>query len=177
MLPIMYFQDSQFPGKNLAIEACEFDLDASSPEAGITTKNCNLLDPYQHGRMRAADVNSNASAFAISQPLDNHGVKKVLKSSNKWFTAGDVMGKPPIEKYSHLSGEMTNSHIKKLENPLGLDPKLYVGALGMPRLIAYSLLYAIGQAKKGETISTYAASGAVGQIVGQLAKHEGLTAI
>lgn len=47
----------------------------------------------------------------------------------------------------------------------------------MPGLTAYSSLYEIGQPKKGETIFISAASGAVGQIVGQLAKHEGLTVI
>lgn len=47
----------------------------------------------------------------------------------------------------------------------------------MPGLTAYSSLYAIGKPKKGETIFISAASGAVGQIVGQLAKHEGLRVI
>jgi NADPH-dependent curcumin reductase CurA len=47
----------------------------------------------------------------------------------------------------------------------------------MPGLTAYSSLYEIGKPQKGETIFVSAASGAVGQIVGQLAKHEGLTVI
>lgn len=47
----------------------------------------------------------------------------------------------------------------------------------MPGLTAYSSFYAIGEPKKGETIFISAASGAVGQIVGQLAKHEGLKVI
>ena len=47
----------------------------------------------------------------------------------------------------------------------------------MPGLTAYSSLYKIGKPKKGETIFISAASGAVGQVVGQLAKHEGLTVI
>jgi NADPH-dependent curcumin reductase CurA len=47
----------------------------------------------------------------------------------------------------------------------------------MPGLTAYSSLYEIGKPKKGETIFVSAASGAVGQIVGQLAKHEGLRVI
>ena len=47
----------------------------------------------------------------------------------------------------------------------------------MPGLTAYSSLYEIGKPKRGETIFISAASGAVGQIVGQLAKHEGLTVI
>ncbi len=67
--------------------------------------------------------------------------------------------------------------VRHLENPYQLDPKLFIGALGMPGLTAYSSLYKVGEPKKGETIFISAASGAVGQIVGQLAKHEGLTVI
>ena len=54
---------------------------------------------------------------------------------------------------------------------------VFTGALGMPGLTAYSSLYDIGKPVKGETIFISAASGAVGQLVGQLAKHEGLTVI
>lgn len=54
---------------------------------------------------------------------------------------------------------------------------MFLGALGMPGLTAYSSLYEIGKPKKGETIFVSAASGAVGQLVGQLAKHEGLKVI
>lgn len=83
----------------------------------------------------------------------------------------------PTEEYSIISGDFEHKMIRKLDNPFDLDPKLFVGALGMPGLTAYSSLYEIGQPKKGETIFISAASGAVGQIVGQLAKHEGLTVI
>jgi NADPH-dependent curcumin reductase CurA len=58
-----------------------------------------------------------------------------------------------------------------------LDEKLFLGALGMSGLTAYSSFYEIGKPKKGDVIFISAASGAVGQIVGQLAKREGLTVI
>lgn len=67
--------------------------------------------------------------------------------------------------------------VQKLKNPYNLDPIEFIGALGMPGLTAYSSLYDIGKPVKGETIFISAASGAVGQLVGQLAKHEGLTVI
>jgi len=67
--------------------------------------------------------------------------------------------------------------VRKLENPYKLDPAMFIGALGMPGLTAYSSFYEIGQPKKGEIIFVSSASGAVGQLVGQLAKHEGLTVI
>ena len=83
----------------------------------------------------------------------------------------------PTEDYSAVNAEIANNMCRKLENPYNLDPRLFIGALGMPGLTAYSSFYSIGQQKKGETIFVSAASGAVGQIVGQLAKHEGLIVI
>jgi len=64
-----------------------------------------------------------------------------------------------------------------INNQHNIDIAHYIGALGMPGLTAYSSFYEIGKPKKGETIFISAASGAVGQIVLQLAKHEGLTVI
>ena len=167
------------PGETIAIEAREFDLDASPPNGGLTTKNFYLsFDPFQRGRMRAPEIKSYSIPYVLGEPITNLGVAKVLKSDNTKFKEGDVIvGTIPTEEYSIISGETTNTRIRKLENPYQLDPKLYVGALGMPGLTAYSTFYAIGQPKKGETIFISAASGAVGQIVGQLAKREGLTVI
>ena len=166
------------PGENLAIETREFDPDAAPPKDGITTKNYYLsFDPYQRGRMRAPEVESYAPPFELGKPITNSGVAKVLKSDNAKFKDGDlVVGMMPTEEYSSVEG-VAADNLRKLENPYHLDPKLYIGALGMPGLTAYSSFYDIGKPKKGETIFVSAASGAVGQLVGQLAKHEGLTVI
>lgn len=85
----------------------------------------------------------------------------------------------PFQEYVALNAEqVAGSGLKPLQNPLGLeDVRVFLGALGMPGLTAYSSLYEIGKPKKGDTIFVSAASGAVGQLVGQLAKHEGLKVI
>lgn len=167
------------PGQDLAIEDRPFDLGAEPPQDGVTIKNYYLsFDPYQRGRMRDPKIKSYAPAFELGKAIINYGVAKVLKSKNHKFKEGDIVtGIIPTEEYSALDGETTNSMIRKLNNPYNLDPKLFIGALGMPGLTAYSSLYKIGEPRKGETIFISAASGAVGQIVGQLAKHEGLTVI
>ena len=165
-------------GKDLAIEDRPFDLNTEPPENGITVKNyCVSFDPYQRGRMRSSEQKSYSAPYALGKPIENSAVSKVLKSNNSKFKEGDiVIGPMPTEEYSIVSGE-TAEKVKKLDNPHNLDPKLFVGALGMPGLTAYSSFYAIGEPKKDETIFISAASGAVGQIVGQLAKHEGLKVI
>jgi NADPH-dependent curcumin reductase CurA len=67
--------------------------------------------------------------------------------------------------------------VRKVHNPHNLDLALFLGPLGMPGLTAWSGLHKIGKPKKGETIFISSAAGAVGQVVGQVAKTEGLTVI
>ena len=67
--------------------------------------------------------------------------------------------------------------VRPFFNPYNLDPKVFLGALGVAGLSAYSSMYDIAKPRNGETIFISAASGAVGQLVGQLAKVEGLFVI
>ena len=141
-------------GKDLTIEDRGFDLDAEPQEDGITTKNYYIsFDPFQRGRMRPPQAASYSPPFALGKPITNSAVAKVLKSNNSKFKQGDIVtGTLPTEEYSSISGEVANTMVRKLDNPYKLDPKLFVGALGMPGLTAYSSFYAIGEPKKGETI-------------------------
>ena len=166
-------------GKDLVIEDRPFDLETEPPQDGIITQNFYIsFDPYQRGRMRGPEVKSYAPAFELGKAITNSAIAKVIKSNNPKFKPGDVVtGMLPTEEYSVIASEVVNSQVFPLKNPYNLDPKLFIGALGMPGLTAYAGLYDIGQPKKGETIFISSASGAVGQIVGQLAKHEGLTVI
>jgi NADPH-dependent curcumin reductase CurA len=168
------------PGQDLTIESSDFDLDQQPPDGGITVKNYYAsFDPYQRGRMRPADVKSYSPPFELGKPITNRSIMKVIKSSSPKFNPGDVIisaGVSPIQQYSALDRDFV-AGASKLENPYKLDPKIFLGALGMPGLTAWSSFYEIGQPKRGETIFVSAASGAVGQLVGQLAKHEGLRVI
>ncbi|CZT25493.1 probable reductase RED1 [Ramularia collo-cygni] len=168
-------------GKHLKVESSEFDLEQAPPSNGITAKvhYCSF-DPYQRGRMRDPATKSYMPAFTLGKPIDNGAIVSVIKSDNLAFKSGDILVAPRnrIEEYSIITAEeLKNNGYHVLSNPYNLDPKIFIGALGMPGLTAYSSLYEIGAPKKGETIFISAASGAVGQIVGQVAKHEGLTVI
>ncbi|RDL32996.1 putative reductase RED1 [Venustampulla echinocandica] len=167
------------PGKDLVVETREFDLNQAPPKGGITTKNFYAsFDPYQRGRMRDPSIKSYSPAFVLGQPINNNTVAKVLKSDNPKFKEGEfITGMLSTEEYSAVPKEVTESMIQKIDNQYNLDLKMFLGPLGMPGLTAYSSFYEIGKPVKGETIFISAASGAVGQIVGQLAKHEGLRVI
>lgn len=167
------------PGKHIKIESREFDTEQAPPAGGVTVKvHYVSFDPYQRGRMRPADVKSYAPPFTLNEPVTNSAILSVIKSDNQKFKPGQTLHAPSTytEEYSVLPKEMADA-CSVLNNPYNLDPKLFVGALGMPGLTAYSSFYEIGKPKKGETIFISAASGAVGQLVGQLAKHEGMKVI
>lgn len=168
-------------GENLKISSLpDFSLSTPPPPRGITTRNHYFsYDPYQRGRLRAADIKSYAQPYTIGEPIINAGIARVILSDHPDFAPGDVIiGSLRFEEYSSLTeGEIPTLKVRKLVNPYNLDPKIYLGALGMTGLTAYSSFYGIGQPVRGETIFISAASGAVGQVVGQLAKREGLKVI
>jgi len=168
------------PGEHLVIEDRPFDLEQEPPAGGLTIKVYYAsFDPYQRGKMRAVGTKSYSAAFDLDQPIGNAAVFKVIKSGTSKFAPGDILASLapiPTAEYAVLTEDIVE-RVYKLENPYGLDERYFIGALGMPGLTAWSSFYEIGQPKKGETIFVSAASGAVGQLVGQLAKHEGLTVI
>lgn len=166
-------------GTDLVIEDIGFDPNAPAPSNGVVLQSLYAsFDPYLRGRMRPKEVESYVPAFDLGKPINNGVIAKVLKSNNASYKEGDlVQGTLPFQEYIVLDGSEVSA-IRPLENPLGIeDLRIFLGALGMPGLTAYSSLYEIGKPKKGETIFVSAASGAVGQLVGQLAKHEGLKVI
>lgn len=167
------------PGEHLAVEVAAYDANVEAPADGVVVRSLyTSFDPYMRGRMRDANVKSYAPAFALNKPIESDSIAKVIRSNNANYKEGDlVIGHVPIQEYIALDGKNI-VRIRKLENPLGIeDIRVFLGPLGMPGLTAYSSLYEIGKPKKGETIFVSAASGAVGQLVGQLAKHEGLRVI
>lgn len=167
------------PGEDLTVESVPFDPSAPAPEGGLALQNLYAsFDPYMRGRMRPAEVKSYAPAFQLNKPIDSRNIAKVLSSKNSKFKPGDlVLGHLPVQEYVVLPEAYVDG-LTLLENPHGIeDIRVFIGALGMPGLTAYSSLYEIGKPKKGETIFVSSAGGAVGQLVGQLAKHEGLRVI
>jgi NADPH-dependent curcumin reductase CurA len=129
--------------------------------------------------MRASDVKSYTPPFPLNGPISNDTVARVLKSDSPDYRPGDlVIAYLPLAEYATLSKEGLQAIRRKVDNPHGLkDLGLFLGPLGMPGLTGWSSLYEIGKPKKGETIFISSAAGAVGQVVGQVAKREGLKVI
>lgn len=166
-------------GENISIQLAAYDSDGVCPDDGVFLKSLyTSIDPYQRSRMRAAHVKSYQPPLEPGSPLTARSIAEVQRSENSAFRPGDiVVGNLPIQEYVALSGDLL-PQLRQLDNPLGIeDVRIYLGALGVPGLTAYGGLYEIGKPERGQTIFISAASGAVGQMVGQLARLEGLRTI
>ncbi|KAI1406961.1 NAD(P)-binding protein [Hypoxylon sp. FL1857] len=166
------------PGEHLAVEDRPIDLDADAPKGGIVVEILYAsFDPYLRGKMRDPKIKSYSPAFDIDGPITNSTVARVLKSASPDYKEGElVVAFLPIAEYAIIP-DPSEARARKIQNPHNLDLGMFLGPLGMPGLTAYAGLYKIGKPKKGETIFVSSAAGAVGQVVGQVAKHEGLRVI
>jgi NADPH-dependent curcumin reductase CurA len=167
-------------GEHLTVEDRGYDRSASPPAGGIVAQTVySSYDPYMRGRMREPEKKSYSPPFSLNEPITSYCVSRVLKSDNPHYSEGDLLvgSGIPVQQYVSLPKEIVEK-AQKIDPSTALkDLRNYIGPLGMPGLTAYSSLYEIGKPNKGEVIFISSAAGAVGQIVGQLAKHEGLTVL
>jgi NADPH-dependent curcumin reductase CurA len=137
-------------------------------EGEVLTRTLFLsLDPYMRGRMSGAK--SYATPVAIGDVMVGQTIGRVVTSHTSGFEAGDlVLGQGNWQQYASIPGKT----LQKLD-PVLTPGSTALGVLGMPGLTAYVGLLDIGQPQPNETVVVSAASGAVGSIVGQIAKIKG----
>jgi NADPH-dependent curcumin reductase len=129
------------------------------------------LDPAMRGWMN--EGKSYIRPVAIGEVMRAGGAGKVIASKNPQFRVGDeVAGSFGVQQYAISDGKGTRK-IDTRFAPL----TTYLGALGMPGMTAYFGLLDIGKPKPGETVVVSGAAGAVGSVVGQIAKIKGCRAI
>ena len=125
------------------------------------------LDPYQRGRMREAA--SYAAAVGIGEVMTGGIVGEVVASQHAGFKVGDIVeDRLGWQEYA-IGGGASMRKVDPALAPISTAN----GVLGMPGMTAYFGLLDVGQPKPGETIVVSAASGAVGQVVGQIGKIMG----
>jgi NADPH-dependent curcumin reductase CurA len=134
----------------------------------ILVRNAYLsVDPYMRGRMN--DVKSYVPPFAIGAAMDGGAVGHVVASAAEGFAVGDaVLHGLGWREYATLDAAHT----------VKVDPELaplsyYLGVLGMPGLTAYAGLLEVASFKEGDTVFVSGAAGAVGSLVGQIARLKG----
>ena len=149
--------------------------EVSVPEPGegqIVVRNLVMsVDPYMRGRMN--DVKSYVPPFQIGEPLDGGAVGEVVASSVDSLKPGDhVLHGLGWREYAVLDAA----------NAVKVDPAIaplgaYLGVLGMPGLTAYAGLLATAEFKEGDVVFVSGAAGAVGALVGQIARLKGASRV
>ena len=132
------------------------------------------LDPYMRGRM------NESKSYAEPQPLDKvmigGTVGEVVESRHPKYRAGDkVVGIGGWQQYAMVDANQPGA--LRTVDTTHVPASAYLGAVGMPGVTAWYGLNKICQPKAGETVVVSAASGAVGGVVGQLAKAQGCRAV
>ncbi|XP_074281315.1 2-alkenal reductase (NADP(+)-dependent)-like [Silene latifolia] len=149
-------------------------LPEDANDSSILLKNLYLsCDPYMRSRMSTHDPAAYAAAFAPGSPITGYGVSEVVESSHPKFKTGDlVWGFTGWEEYSLLTSPHQSQGLFKIQHT-DVPLSYYTGILGMTGMTAYAGFYEVGSPKEGENVYVSAASGAVGQLVGQFAKLAG----
>jgi NADPH-dependent curcumin reductase CurA len=156
-----------------AIKSSDFNY-TSEPlrdpaEGEIVVKVLHVsLDPAMRGWI-SGRTDSYMPPVAIGEVVRAIAVGRVVASKNAQFAVGDhVTGLLGVQEYAYSNGQGLNKVDPKLA-PL----PLFISALGMPGLTAYFGLLDLGQPQEGNTVVVSGAAGAVGAIVGQIAKIKG----
>ena len=129
------------------------------------------LDPYM--RMRMEETKSYAPPQALGEVMVGGTVGAVIESKNPGYRIGDVVvGRGGWQQFHVSEGD----GLSKVDAGR-LPESVYLGPVGMPGVTAWYGFHHIGKPKPGETVVVSAASGAVGSVVGQLAKLAGCRAV
>jgi hypothetical protein len=145
------------------------EVDVPSPGADeLVVRNLVMsVDPYMRGRMN--DVKSYVPPFEVGRALEGGAVGEVVESGSPDFAVGDVV----LHGLGWRSHAIVPArHATKID--LSLAPAgAYLGVLGMPGLTAYAGLVEVAGLREGDTVFVSGAAGAVGSLVGQIARLKG----
>jgi NADPH-dependent curcumin reductase CurA len=132
------------------------------------------LDPYMRGRM--SDAKSYAQPHPLGTVMIGGTAGEVVKSAHPNFKPGDkVVGMGGWQQYSLVNAAQPGM-LRKVDTT-HIPLSAYLGAVGMPGVTAWYGLVKLCDPKPGQTVVVSAASGAVGSVVGQLAKARGCRAV
>jgi hypothetical protein len=129
------------------------------------------LDPYMRGRMD--DARSYAKPQPVGEVMIGGTISEVIESRDAALRKGDLVSGMGGWQQFHVADAKA---VRKIDTSIA-PPSAYLGVLGMPGVTAWYGLSQIGKPKAGETVVVSAAAGAVGSVVGQLAKIGGCRAI
>jgi len=149
------------------------ETEIPSPKDGEILVQCEYvsLDPAMRGWIN--EGKSYIAPVELNDVMRAGGVGKVIESKNPKFNVGEfVYGLTGVQQYILTDG----NGYHKIDPSLAPLP-LYLGTLGMPGMTAYFGILEVGELKEGDAVLVSGAAGAVGSIVGQIAKIKGCTVV
>jgi NADPH-dependent curcumin reductase CurA len=151
-------------------EVVESQVPEPGPGEVLVRVRWTSVDPYQRGRMSTA--RSYAKPVEVGEVMTAQSAGEVVESNDPRFEPGDlVVGTLGWQEYAVARA----GTLRKL--PDGMPPQMALHVLGTNGLTAYFGLFDVGQPRPGDTVVVSGAAGAVGQVVGQLAKIAGCRAV
>jgi len=155
--------------------ADDFELvEVAPPEAADGSMLCETLylslDPYLRGRISGRHL---SGAIQPGELMGGEAISRVLESSHPDFKPGDLIAAHSGWQTCSVVAADQARKIDASVNPASL----FLGILGMPGLTAYAGLRRLGEPAAGDVVVVSAASGAVGSMVGQIAKIKGCTVV
>ncbi len=124
------------------------------------------LDPYLRGRISGRHI---SGSVAPGELMPGEAISRVVESKTEDFAPGDIIA-------AHTGWQshpvVAADAVRRIDPAVG-PLSTFLGILGMPGLTAYAGLLRLGEPKEGDTVLVSAASGAVGSLVGQIARIKG----
>lgn len=149
----------------------EVQLPALQPGQVLVRNTAMSVDPYMRGRMN--DVKSYVPAFQLDQPLDGGAVGEVIES-----TADEIpVGTHVLHGLGWREHAVLDADKARPVDVSAVGDTPYLGVLGMPGLTAYAGLMAAAEFTSGDAVFVSGAAGAVGSLVGQIAKLSGASRV
>ncbi len=144
-------------------------VEVADPAPGqLLVRNLMMsVDPYMRGRMD--DRKSYLPPFAVGEALQGGAVGEVVESAVDGFKPGDTV----LHGLGWREYALVDARSATKVDPSVAPPAAYLGVLGMTGLTAYAGLLRTAEFKPGDVVFVSSAAGAVGQVVGQLARHRG----
>ncbi|KLU11124.1 NADP-dependent oxidoreductase [Kocuria sp. SM24M-10] len=145
----------------------ETELPAPGPGQVLVANRWMSVDPYMRGRMN--DVKSYVPPFQVDQPLDGGAVGEVIASDAPELPAGATV----LHGAGWREHALLDAGAVTVVDPELAPESAYLGVLGMPGLTAYAGLMGAARFQPGDTVFVSGAAGAVGSLVGQIARLSG----
>jgi NADPH-dependent curcumin reductase CurA len=145
----------------------EVDLPELQPGQVLVRNTVMSVDPYMRGRMN--DTKSYVPPFALGEPLEGGAVGEVVASRSEQVAVGETV----LHQLGWREHAVVDAaQVRRVDTTL-VPASSYLGVLGMPGLTAYVGLTRIAELREGDTVFVSGAAGAVGSLVGQIARNLG----